>query len=461
MTKRFSIVVLNVNEAPVAISLSSKQVKENSKAGTVVGTVTATDTDAVQTLAFTLDDDGNGKFSLQGSPSCQANPQNGTTCTDTLLVSGTINFEETPSIDVIVRVTDDKKLFRAEKFTVAVTDMNDPPTNVTIDGSLTGVVRENTKDVQIDELLTEDEDAGQTFTYVLTDDAGGNFEVRGNKLFVSKNAQLDYERVPRHAIRVRSTDSGAGSLSFEQSLTVVVQDVNEAPSDIQLSNNNVSENAASGQVIGQLNVSDPDNLGPLGVIQGHTCVLTSSANGKVAIQSNQLTVGSAGLNFEENTSVQVTVQCADSGGLSTSKSFSINIRNVNEAPTSISLSKTNVEENLQAGSVVGVLKVKDPDNEHSITQSFSCSVVQSASNAPFRVDSGRLVTTRPLDYEANSQWTVRVKAVDSGNPALSRSETFNVRVLDTNDQPSGIAVSCPYSLPGLVWQENYFHGLLV
>ena len=441
MTKRFSIVVLNVNEAPVTISLSSKQVKENSKAGTVVGAVTATDTDAVQTLAFTLDDDGNGTFSLQGSPSCHANPQNGTTCTDTLLVSGAINFEETASVDVIVRVTDDKKLFRADKFTVAVTDVNDPPTNVTIDGSLTGVVRENTKDVQIDELLTDDEDAGQTFTYVLTDDAGGKFEVRGSKLFVSKNAQLDYERVPRYAIRVRSTDSGAGSLSFEQSLTVVVEDVNEAPSDIQLSNNNVSENTASGQVIGQLNVSDPDNLGPQGVVQSHTCVLTRSANGKVAIRSNQLTVGSAGLNFEQNASVQVTVQCADSGGLSATESFSINILDVNEAPTSISLSKTNVEENLQAGSVVGVLSVADPDNQQSVTQTFSYSVLQSASNSPFRVQNGRLVTTRPLDYEASSQWTVQVKAVDSGSPPQSRTQSFHVQVLDANDQPSGIVVS--------------------
>ena len=441
MTKRFSIVVLDVNEAPVSLTLDTNKVQENSKSATVVGTVTAIDKDAVQTLKFTLDDNGNGKFALGGKSSCQANKQKGTTCTEKLVVSGAINFEEASSEDVIIRVTDDKGLFHAQKFNITVIDVNDAPTNITIDGSLTGFVQENSQDVQIDELLTEDEDIGQTHSYVLTNNGGGNFEVRGSKLFVSKNAQLNYERNSSFTIRVESTDNGAAPLSVEKTLRVSVQDVNETPTDIQLSNNTVLENTRSGTVIGKLTVSDPDNLGPLGVVQSHVCILTDSANGKIAVSQNQLTVGAAGVNFEDNAFVNVTVQCTDSGGLNFVKSLTINIIDVNEVPTSISLSNNQIKENLRAGSVVGQLSVVDPDNEQSTVQTFTYSIISSASSPPFRIQNGRLVTSRGLDYETSGQWSVRVKAQDSGNPPMSRTQAFLVQVIDGNDKPNGIVVS--------------------
>ena len=67
MTKNFSIIVLDVNEPPVSITLSWKSVPENSKPGTRVGTLSATDSDAVQILTFKLDDDAAGKFSLEAN----------------------------------------------------------------------------------------------------------------------------------------------------------------------------------------------------------------------------------------------------------------------------------------------------------------------------------------------------------------------------------------------------------
>ena len=95
----------------------------------------ATDTDAAQNLTFKLDDDAGGKFSLQSNSSCQSISPTGTLCTTELLVSGDINNEDTSSLDIIVRVTDNKGLFRTEMFNVTVIDVNDPPTNVTLDGS--------------------------------------------------------------------------------------------------------------------------------------------------------------------------------------------------------------------------------------------------------------------------------------------------------------------------------------
>ena len=79
MEQEFTIVVQNVNEAPVSIVFKSTggqlsfadnqaRVNENSNIGVVVGTLKATDKDAGQTLVFRLDDNAGGLFSVSAAP---------------------------------------------------------------------------------------------------------------------------------------------------------------------------------------------------------------------------------------------------------------------------------------------------------------------------------------------------------------------------------------------------------
>ena len=434
MTKNFSISVLDVNEAPVSIVLSSKSVQENLQPGTRVGILSATDFDAVQNLTFKLDNDASGKFSLQGNSSCQSLSPAGTRCTTELLVNGDINYEDASSLSVIVRVTDDKGLFHTEMFNVTVIDMNDPPTNVTLDGSVSASIPENSKDVQIDSLITEDEDQAQNFTYVLISNPGGNFEIRGDKLFASKSANLDYESSTRYQIMVKSTDNGNPPQSVQKSLVIDLQDVNEKPTRITLSNRSVQENKPTGTVIGQLTVSDPDRQ------QSHVCSLTDSANGKTALSSNQLTVGSAGVNFEDASSFSVKVLCRDPGGLTVENTFVILVQDVNEAPTSIALSNDKIQENQKSGTVVAQITVTDPDNVKKQVQNVSFSISSSDPNQPFQIQNTNLVTKAVLDFENTAQWLVRVTAKDDGKPSLSRTQAFTIQVIDVNDAPSGIVV---------------------
>lgn len=434
MTKKFSISVLDVNEAPVSIVLSSSDVNENSKLGTLVGTLMAIDTDAVQNLTFNLDDDAGRKFSLQSNSSCQSISPNGTRCTTELLVSGDINFEDTSSLDVIVRVTDYKGLFRTHLFNVTVIDVNDPPTNVTLDGSVSALIPENSKGVQVDSLITEDEDQSQNFTYVFIRNPGGNFEIKGDKLFTSKSAQLNYESSTSHQITVNSTDDGNPPLSVQVSLVINLQDVNEKPTKINLSNRIVQENKPTGTLIGQLTVSDPDRQ------QSHVCSLTDSANGKVALSNNQLTVGSAGVNYEDASSLSIKVLCRDPGGLAVEDTFVILVQDVNESPTSISLSNDKVQENQKGGTVVAQITVTDPDNKKNQVQSFTLSISSSDPNLPFQIQNNSLITKRPLDYENSAQWLVRMTAKDDGIPSLSRPQAFTIQVIDVNDAPNGMVV---------------------
>ena len=99
----------------------------------------------------------------------------------------------------------------------------------------TGIAQipENVKDAIIGELSTVDDDPTQTFTYSLTDNAGGHFKVDGRLLKTS--VALDYESKKQFTIRIRTTDSGSPSKSFERDMIVYVQDINEKPTALHIS----------------------------------------------------------------------------------------------------------------------------------------------------------------------------------------------------------------------------------
>lgn len=361
MEKLFTIEVLNVNEAPVNINITSQggqlyfpdghpQVRENSPLGTVIGMLEALDHDANQTLSFKLDDDAGGKFTLGSSANCQTITNISgvnTKCTIGLRVNGDLDFELSNEYHVTVRVTDAKGLFTAEQLRISIVDENDAPENITLGGSYSVRVYENANGSLVGQLVTSDEDVAQAHTYKLLDDAAGRFVILNDKLYVSLAAKLDFEGQNNFTVKVRSTDSGSPSLSVEQVFEISILDVNEAPVNISLAPANVTENSQPGTRIGQLTVSDPDNYGPRGTLQTHSCQVTGSNIGKFTIQSNVLALGGASLDYELTPVTRVQVKCTDNGSppLSLVRDLSINVNDVNEAPTSISLSSDAIDEN--------------------------------------------------------------------------------------------------------------------
>ena len=369
MEKSFIIEVLDVNEAPVHINITSQggqlsfpdghaQVRENSRFGTVIGMLEALDHDANQTLTFKLDDDAGGKFTLGSTASCQTItniPGVNAKCTIGLRVNGDLDFELSSEYYVTVRVTDGNGLFTTEQLRINIVDQNDAPEDVTLGGSYSARVYENANGSLVGQLVTSDEDVAQAHTYVLSDDAAGRFVILNDKLYVSSAAKLDYEGQNNFTVKVNSTDTGSPSLSVEQVFDISVLDVNEAPANISLAPANITENSQHGTRIGQLTVSDPDNYGLRGTLQTHSCQVTGSNIGKFTIQSNVLALGSASLDYELTPVMHVQVKCTDNGSppMSLATDLSINVDDVNEAPTGISLSSSAIREN-QPPSLIGL-----------------------------------------------------------------------------------------------------------
>lgn len=236
VTKTFTIVVENVNEAPINTTMTSAsgqqsfpdnapKVDENTPAGNTVGTLQALDHDEVQNLTFSLDVDADGKFTAGSQVTCHniTNiPGVKTKCTALLQVSGELNFETSPSEDILVRVTDAKGLFHVQPFQVSILDVNDQPSNITLAGGDTAFIDENVNDGYVGDLATTDEDANQTHRYSLINNGGWKFALRNNKIYSSSFANLDYETKSEYTIWVRSTDNGSPRLSFNKTFTVQV-----------------------------------------------------------------------------------------------------------------------------------------------------------------------------------------------------------------------------------------------
>ena len=179
-------------------------------------------------------------------------------------------------------------------------------------------------------LSTTDEDAGDTFTYTVEGGADqGVFSINGTDLVLT-NGILDFETKPSYEVIVRTTD--AGSLFFEQTLTITVTNANEPPTAINISNSAIDEliDTTSGYSIGVLAGIDPDAGDTLSysVVGG-----ADQANFIIGgAGSDELIISDGILDYETKSSYEVIVRVTDSGNFTFDQIFTITINDVNDPP---------------------------------------------------------------------------------------------------------------------------------
>ncbi|WP_374307439.1 calcium-binding protein [Dongia sp.] len=306
----------STNHAPGSLTdanIAINAVAENAADGAAVGvTALASDPDAGDTLTYSLSDDAGGRFQIDA-----------VTGVVTVANGALLDYETATSHSITVVATDAGGLTRSETFSVAVTNVNEAPsTLVDIDATANSVAENAANGTVVGvTALASDPDAGDTLTYSLSDDAGGRFQIDAatGVVMVATSSLLDYETATSHSITVVATD--AGGLSKSETFNIAVSNVNEAPTAISLSNGYVIENIA-GAEIGTLTVSDPD------VGDSHSLSISDNrfeiVGGKLKLKAG------ISLDFEAEPSVAVTVTATDSGALSKSQSFTINVVNATE-----------------------------------------------------------------------------------------------------------------------------------
>ena len=204
ITSTFTINVGNVNEAQTALTLDNMQVSENA-AGAVVGTLSVADQDAGDVQSFKVSDNRfevvNGELKLKDGVS--------------------FDHETTGSVDVTVTATDSAKHSISQTFTIAVGDVNEAQTGMSLGGSQ---VAENAAGAVIGTVSVTDPDAGDVQTFQVSD---SRFEVVDGQLKLKDGVSLDHESEPSVDVTVTATDKGGHQI--QQTFTIGVGDVNEAP----------------------------------------------------------------------------------------------------------------------------------------------------------------------------------------------------------------------------------------
>jgi len=398
-------ITLNViappNVSPTDITLGGDSVSENQPAETIVGTLSTIDPDAGDAFTYALvggtGADDNAQFTISGN---------------TLKTAANFNYEAKGSYTIRVRTTDQGKLSIEKVFVITVADVNEQPAI----SDQTFSLPENTAiGTLVDTVAANDPDAGQRLTYSFTAGNTNNafaIDPSTGQITVADSSVLNYEAIPSFALTVQVIDNGTALLSKTATVTINLTNLNEQPaiSDRTFS---LPENTGNGTLMGTVAASDPD------AGQSLTYSFTAgNTNNAFAINpsTGQITVAdSSVLNYEAISSFALTVQVVDNGTpvLSKTATVIINLTDVNEQPTSISLSNTSFTSNQAPGAVIGTFTTDDQDVRNGNT--FTYKLVDGAGsddNDQLMIDGNSLKTTAAFVYGAKSSYTIRVQSTD-------------------------------------------------
>jgi hypothetical protein len=282
-----AVTVTNVNEAPTKLALLSATVAENTPGG-VVGLLTTVDQDRNDSFTYAVSDT---RFEVVGA-------------TLKLRDGIALDYEAGKTVQVQVTATDAGGLSLTQNVAVTVTDVNEAPSKLAL---RPGLVAENTPGGVVGLLTTADQDRNDSFTYAVSDT---RFEVVGNTLKLRDGVALDYEAAKAIQLQVTSTD--ADGLSLKQAVAVTVTNVNEAPTNLALTDLTFFRAGTEGATVGKLAVSDPD--------EGDSLSFSVSDN-RFEVVSGLLKLKS-GVALTDNAAVSLSVTATDLKGLQVSNTFS-------------------------------------------------------------------------------------------------------------------------------------------
>ncbi len=220
------------------------------------------------------------------------------------------------------------------------------------------------------QLTAVDPDGGETFTWELIDPTGtfglDDPNAQQPKIIVVDASGLDHETDDVMTVTIRVTDSDGNT--YEEDVDIDINDINEGPYNLDLSNLTIAEQdgslsnpGLSGLVVGVLTSDDVDD----GDTATYT-LLSQSVAGAFEIDGDELKVLDPSVIDSEAgvTSIDVEVQVEDSGGLTQVKTFTIDVTSlIDEDPTNVLPETLNVAATTPAGLPLTNLIAEDPESD--------------------------------------------------------------------------------------------------
>jgi len=278
--------------------------------------------------------------------------------------------------------------------------------------------------VEIDILKNDNiQDKSNLIIEIISKPEKGNVKIQGNNLIYTPNP--DENGVDKLKYKV---DTGLGTGSAQ--VKININPVNDLPTGLSLTKNKITENAKVGQVIGKLEVSDPDSD------DKYKFGLAKENRGDFKIEGSKL-IASRTFNYEQEKSISVSIQVTDSGGEKIISSVDVFIVNQNEPPFLENKAKMKYAHFENSGKIVGKINVIDPDEDQS---KVKFKLLKGEDNNLFKITrDGDLSFLRtpdfenPIDKDKNNIYLVSFMAIDSKDEKMNIKGNISVTVKNSEE----------------------------
>ncbi len=462
-TETFTITINSVNDPPElsAIETTALSYTENQGPLAVTGELVVADVDGIFLGSATIWISGDYQqgqeiLAFADTPAITSTWDS---ATGTLNLSGaayvseyqaalrSVTYENTsnnphPSTQISFTVNDGELDSNVMTRNVNITPVNDAP--VFQDEPYSFSVDENSVvDTVVGQVTATDEDLpAQTLTYAIIDgNTDGAFAINPTtgQITVANPNALNYETTLPYSLTVRVTDNGSPVLNDTTTVTVNLNDVNDAP-DFQNEpyTFSVDENSEVGTIVGQVTATDEDLPA-----QSLTYTITDgNTDGAFAINptTGQITVANPNaLDYETTLPYSLTVRVTDNGSpvQNDTATVTINLIDVNEEPAFQDAPYTfSVDENSVVDTVVGQVTATDVDAGQTLTYA----IIDGNADGAFAINptTGQITVANPnaLNYETTLPYSLTVRVTDNGSPVQNDTATVTINLIDVNEVPT-------------------------
>lgn len=317
--------------------------------------------------------------------------------------------------------------------TITVSSVNDAPTanndSLTVVEDISGTINLFTNDLDVDNAIaTNTIDLNPVLPGIQNSFIGtnGTFSVASTGI-LTFNPAANFNGTTSTTYTVEDV---SGAISNTATIYLIVTPVNDAPTAVNDNAITAEDTPLSLNIL--LNDSDIENqldstsldLDLLS-IGNQTSIITTSGNWNV--NSNGMLTFTPTLNFTGLASLNYNVK--DLQGLSSNVGIvNITVNPVNDAPDTIEISNTSINENIVG--VIGQFSTQDVD----VNQVFTYTLVSglgSTDNNSFTIVNNNLQNIQSFNYESVNQLSIRVKSTDQDGQ--STEQIFAINVLNIND----------------------------
>lgn len=279
------------------------------------------------------------------------------------------------------------------------------------------------------------------------------FHIHPETGLITTTQSLDREHMDLHYFRVTATDYGSSRLSGTTMVAITVSDRNDHSPIFEQTEyrETIRENVEEGYPILQLRATDADSPTNANIRYRFIGDMVAVARAAFEIDPRSGLITTRGvvdreLNEHYTLQVEASDQGKEPGPRSATVKVFITVLDENDNVPQFSEKRyvVAVKENVRPHSEI--LRVSATDRDKDSNAAVHYNIISGNSRGQFSIDSvtGEIQVVAPLDYEAEREYTLRVRAQDNGRPPLSNNTGIvSVQVTDVNDNPP-IFVSTPF-----------------